>query len=185
MNAEHFPPIRHWMKHMAAVPKGFLRYQVLELLNERSLSGSEIMEEVKKMMNGCWRPSPGSVYPLLAWLRKNEYVEEVQGVEAGTKRYKLTDKGRKLLEEQRKVKTEFGSGKFISPPLLGAFWLGVPSEKAGELRKAIRRLVRASFNVALALEDKPSEKEVKKIIAVLDEAAKKLEAIERKLEGKK
>lgn len=180
----HFPPFRHWMRHMAAVPKGFLRYQVLELLNERSLSGSEIMEEVKKITNGCWRPSPGSVYPMLAWLKENKYVREVQAAEIGTKRYTLTEKGRKLLEEQRKVKTELWSGKFMPPPLFGALWLGIPPEKTSELRRAARRLVKAFFDVALAMEEGSSEKEIEKVIKALDEAAEKLEAIEKKLEGK-
>ncbi|MCS7136732.1 MAG: PadR family transcriptional regulator, partial [Aigarchaeota archaeon] len=71
------PPFRHWLRHMAAVPKGFLRLQVLELLNEKPMSGSEIMSEVERRTNGCWRPSPGSVYPLLAWLQDNGYVREV------------------------------------------------------------------------------------------------------------
>jgi DNA-binding PadR family transcriptional regulator len=186
MSEEHrFPPFRHWMRHMAAVPKGFLRYQVLELLNERPLSGSEIMEEVKKMTNGCWRPSPGSVYPLLAWLKENNYVKEAEAPEIGTKRYTLTERGMKLLEEQRKVKAEFGAGKFMTPPFFGALWLGAPPEKASELRRAIRRLVKAFFDVGLALEDKFSEKEVEKVIEALDEAAKKLETIEKRLEGKK
>jgi len=48
---EHPPPhlpFKHWMRYMAAVPKGFLRYQVLELLNEKPLSDSEITNEIEK-----------------------------------------------------------------------------------------------------------------------------------------
>jgi len=37
---------------MAAVPKGFLRYQVLELLNERPLSGSEIIDDINRKLLG-------------------------------------------------------------------------------------------------------------------------------------
>ena len=180
----HFPPFRHWMRHMAAVPKGFLRYQVLELLNKGPLSGSEIMEAVKKMTNGCWRPSPGSVYPLLAWFKENKYVKKAQAPEIGTKRYALTERGRKLLEEQRKVKAELGSGRFMPQPFFGAFWFGAPLEKASELRRATRRLVKAFFDMCLAMEEKSSEKEIEKVIRTLDEAAKNLEAIEKKLEGK-
>jgi len=85
------PPFRHWLRHMAAVPKGYLRYQVLELLNEKPMSGSEIMNEIEKRTGGCWKPSPGSVYPLLAWLQDNGYVREVPVEESGVKRYTLTD----------------------------------------------------------------------------------------------
>ncbi|MGC8816366.1 MAG: PadR family transcriptional regulator [Candidatus Hadarchaeum sp.] len=178
------PPFRHWMRHMAAVPKGFLRYQVLELLNKRPLSGSEIMEEVKKMSNGCWRPSPGSVYPLFAWLKKNGYVKEVRTPEIGIKRYALTERGKKLLEDQRRIKAKIGSGKFMLPPLFGSFWFGVPPEKTGEIRRATRRLIKTFFDVSLTLEDRHSEKEIEEVVEILDEAAAKLEAVEKKLEGK-
>ncbi|MEM1514737.1 MAG: PadR family transcriptional regulator [Candidatus Bathyarchaeia archaeon] len=77
---------KHWMKHIAAVPKGFLRYQVLELLSERALSGSEIMDEMERRTFGIWRPSPGSIYPLLAWLHDSGYICEVPSEEFGIKR---------------------------------------------------------------------------------------------------
>ena len=35
-------PIRRWLQHTAAVPKGFLRYRVLQLLREQPMSGSEL-----------------------------------------------------------------------------------------------------------------------------------------------
>ena len=41
------------------------------------MSGSEIMEELEKRTGGRWKPSPGSVYPLLAWLLESGYTEEV------------------------------------------------------------------------------------------------------------
>jgi len=44
------------------VPKGFLRYQVLRLLKEKPMSGSEIMSEIEEETDGNWRPSPGSIY---------------------------------------------------------------------------------------------------------------------------
>jgi DNA-binding PadR family transcriptional regulator len=39
---------------MAMVPKGFLRYQVLKLLNEKPMSGSELMSEIEKQTEGRW-----------------------------------------------------------------------------------------------------------------------------------
>jgi DNA-binding PadR family transcriptional regulator len=52
------------------------------------------MHEIEKRTGGFWKPSPGSVYPLLAWLQDNSYIREVPGEEDGVKRYTLTDKGR-------------------------------------------------------------------------------------------
>ena len=178
------PPFRHWMKHMAAVPKGFLRYQVLELLNEKPLSGSEIMNEIEKKTNGCWRPSPGSVYPLLAWLQDNGYIKEMPSQECGIKRYTLTDKGKQLLEEQRKLKMQFKKGqKIFAPPFFGALWLRIPPEEADELRGAVGRLLKAFLSLGISLEEKFSEQALKETLKILDETAQKLEEINKKMWG--
>lgn len=176
-------PFRYWLKHMAAVPKGFLRYQVLELLSEKPLSGSEIMSEIEKRTNGCWKPSPGSVYPLLAWLQDNSYVREVPA-ESGVKRYILTDKGREFLEEQRKTLIQFRMGrKLFIPPLLGSLWIRVPPKHAEEVREVFRRLFRALFSLGISLEEKFSEQAIEEVLKVLDNAAQRLEEIDGKLRG--
>jgi DNA-binding PadR family transcriptional regulator len=168
---------------MAAVPKGFLRYQVLELLSEKPLSGSEIMSEIEKRTNGCWKPSPGSVYPLLAWLQDNSYVEEVPA-ESGVKRYILTDKGREFLEEQRKTLIQFRMGrKLFIPPLLGSLWIRVPPKHAEEIREVFRRLFKALFSLGISLEERFSEQAVEEVLKVLDNAAQRLEEIDGRLRG--
>jgi DNA-binding PadR family transcriptional regulator len=171
---------------MAAVPKGYLRYQVLELLNEKPLSGSEIMNEIEKKTGGTWRPSPGSVYPLLAWLQDNGYIREVPAQECGIKRYMLTDKGKQLLEEQRKLKGHFGKGrKIFASPLFGTLWLRIPSEEAEELRTAVSRLIKAFFSLGMDLEAKFSEQALKETLKVLNETAQKFEEMDKKLKGEK
>jgi DNA-binding PadR family transcriptional regulator len=178
------PPFRHWIRHIAAVPKGFLRYQVLELLNEKSLSGSEIISEIGKRTNGIWKPSPGSVYPLLAWLQDNGYIKEVPAEESGTKRYTLTDNGKKLLEEQRKIRTHFrDKAKFFAPPFFGVMWCGLPAEKAAELRESSRRLLKAFASIGVSVGEKFSEQVFEETLKVLNEAANKLEEINSKLKG--
>jgi len=181
------PPFRHWLRHMAAVPKGYLRFQVLELLNEKPMSGSEIMNEIERCTGGCWKPSPGSVYPLLAWLQDNGYIREVSAEESGVKRYTLTDKGKQLLEEQRKLRTHFRIGrKFLFPPFIGLFWMRrIQSEKAEEIRGAFRRLFEALFNLGLTLEERFSEQAIKEALTVINETAQRLEEIECKLRGEK
>jgi len=42
-----------------------LRSWVLLILNESPKTGAEVMDEMERMSSGWWRPSPGSVYPLL------------------------------------------------------------------------------------------------------------------------
>lgn len=176
---------RHWMKHTALVPKGFIRYQVLELLSEKPMSGSEIMDEIEKRTDGRWRPSPGSIYPLLSWLQDNAYVKELPVEENGMKRYTLTDKGKKLLEEQRQIKMKFRKEvRFMPPPFLGALWFRIPPEKTIQLRKSMHRVFSAFFELGSNLETKFSEKALEEVQKILDETAEKIEELNKKLERK-
>ena len=42
-----------------------LRAWVVMILGRSPKTGAEIMDEMERMSGGWWRPSPGSVYPLL------------------------------------------------------------------------------------------------------------------------
>ena len=64
------------------------------------------MEQIGKHTGGTWKPSPGSIYPLLAWLQDNSYVKELP-TENGFKRYELTQSGKDFLEEQTKIREKF------------------------------------------------------------------------------
>lgn len=166
------------------MPKGFLRYLVLELLSEKPLSGSEIMEEVERRTFGYWRPSPGSVYPLLAWLQDNSYIQEVPTEESGVRRYTLTDRGRQLLEEQRRIKRHLREHrKLFTPPFLGALWLHIPHEEAEKLRAAAGRLLRALMKLAISLEDHFTSEAMRETSQILEETARRLEELNRKLCG--
>jgi DNA-binding PadR family transcriptional regulator len=176
---------RHWMKHIAMVPKGFLRYQVLKLLNEKPMSGSELMSEIEKQANGYWRPSPGSIYPLLSWLEDKSYVKEVAEKETGTKRYKLTDEGEAFLEEHIKTREElrkrfshFGPG----PGFMGPMWFEFYPEKAKELRKATKCLAVALWELRDRLRSEYSEKMAEEARKALEEATAKIEELTKKTE---
>jgi len=179
------PPFKRWMRHMAMVPKGFLRYHVLKLLNEKPMSGSEIMGEIEKKTNGHWKPSPGSIYPLLAWLQDKGYIKEVAEQEAGIKRYTLTEQGKTFLAEHDKTREEmrkrfkhFGPG----PGFMGPMWFEFFPEKARELRKATKDLAIAVWSLRDQLRREYSEKAVEEAKNVLEEAAKKIEDITKKLQ---
>lgn len=177
---------RHWMRHTAIVPKGFIRYHVLESLSEKPMSGSEIMDEIEKRTNGRWKPSPGSVYPLLAWLQDNGYLKELPTDQNGLKRYELTQNGKKLLEEQRKIKMEFRKdAKFFAPPFLGALWFRIPPEKTAGVRESMHRAMSAFFELGASLEKKFSKEALDQARKVLDDTANRLEEIDRKLKGSK
>jgi DNA-binding PadR family transcriptional regulator len=172
------------MRHTAIVPKGFIRYHVLESLAEKPMSGSEIMDEIERRTNGRWKPSPGSIYPLLAWLQDNGYLKELPTNQNGLKRYELTQNGKSLLEEQRKIRMKFRKeAKFFAPPFLGALWFRIPPERTAGVRESMHKAMSAFFELGASLEDKFSDEALGQARKVLDETAEKLQKINRSLKG--
>lgn len=165
------------------VPKGFIRYHVLEALNEKPMSGSELMEEIEKHTGGFWKPSPGSIYPLLAWLQENGYVKELPA-ENGLKRCELTETGKDLLAEQERMRNKFREEKGFPPgQFLDSFLMNIPSKKIDEIRNSARRLAKAMFQVGEMLRDKYSEQALNDALRAIDETSKKLEELIKKLSG--
>lgn len=182
------------------VPKGFIRYQVLDSLSKKPMSGSEIINEIEAKTNGRWKPSPGSIYPLLSWLQDNGHVRELPSDQSGMKRYELTESGKTMLEQQTKIMKEQEKmieehkknfmrfrkeGRFFGPPFMRAPWFHLPPEKAEELRESMKKLMRASFKLGASLEAHFSEQAFEDARKVVDEAVEKLELINGKLERKK
>jgi len=61
----------------------------------------------------------------------------------------------------------------------------IQPEKAEEIRGAFRNLFEALFSLGLTLEERFSEQAIKEALTVINETAKRLEEIERKLRGEK
>jgi DNA-binding PadR family transcriptional regulator len=176
---------RNWLRHNAMVPKGFLRYHVLEALNEQPMSGSELMEQIGKHTDGTWKPSPGSIYPLLAWLQDNRYVKELP-TENGFKRYELTQSGKDFLEEQTKIREKFTQNSgFLASPFFDRFFGNVPEEKSNQIRNSMRRLFVSSIKLGKSLRENYSEQELDASLKVLDEASAKLDEIRSRVKGEK
>ncbi len=83
--------------HLHWVPRGVLKLAIARLLRDRELSGTDIMDLLEEKSHGAWRPSPGSIYPLLAHLEGAGWIETVWQ-EGRTKVYRLTDIGRKAID---------------------------------------------------------------------------------------
>jgi DNA-binding PadR family transcriptional regulator len=174
---------RNWLRHNAMVPKGFLRYHVLEALNQKPMSGSELMEEIHKHTGGNWKPSPGSIYPLLAWLQDNEYIKELAH-ENGLKRYELTQSGKALLEEQTKIREKFRADMgFMTNPFFDRFFSKIPEEKTNQIRASMKGLMISSIKLGKTLRENYSEKDLDEALKVLDDASKKIDEINNKLKA--
>ncbi len=56
--------------------RGWLRPSVLSLLEEKPMNGMEIMNKFYEASRGWWKPSPGSIYPLLETLEAEGLVSK-------------------------------------------------------------------------------------------------------------
>ncbi len=81
--------------------RGDVRAAVLLLLDEQPRNGYQLIQELEQRSNGTWRPSPGSVYPVLSQL-EDEGLVVLVGAESG-RTYQLTDQGREILAERREA----------------------------------------------------------------------------------
>jgi DNA-binding PadR family transcriptional regulator len=82
---------RHHRRNRIGIPRGLLHHLALVLLRSGPKSGSELTEEIEEYTD--WRPSPGSIYPLLSNLQEKGFIEPHEDGEAGIKRFKLTRGG--------------------------------------------------------------------------------------------
>ena len=92
--------VEKWIQHTAKVPKGFLRYRVLHILKEQSMSGAELTSAIQEETAGRWKPKPGSIYPLLKSLLQDGLTQELPDSDDKTRRYELTAKGLQFLETE-------------------------------------------------------------------------------------
>jgi DNA-binding PadR family transcriptional regulator len=117
-----------------------VRAAILVVLEEEPMTGYGLMEEIESRSEGVWRPSPGSVYPVLAQLEDEGLVRAEE--DQGRKRFALTDDGRAYVAEHRDK--------------LGQPWAGL-GEEVGEgrlgLRDEVGQLMAALQQVATAGND--------------------------------
>lgn len=83
--------------HHHRAQRGDLEPIILRLLCEKPMHGYEIIRTLEERSHGFWRPSPGSVYPILQFLEESELV--TSNDEDGKKVYAITDKGRAKCNE--------------------------------------------------------------------------------------
>lgn len=160
---------------MASAPKGLLRHYVLKLLKEKPMSGAELIREITEKTENRWKPSPGSVYPLLSWLLDSGYTEESPDQEAGVKRYALTEEGEKFLEEhEERRKDHHGGFPFQGMPFP---WFDTFPEEANEVVDSLRNLRRMSQTLFRRLREDLSEDILKDVKELIDETTTKLEVI--------
>ena len=163
------------------VPRGLLRFLVLKMLSEKPMAGVEISEEIEIQTNGHWKPSPGSIYPLMALMRKKGLTKELPKDNEGLKRNSFTQKGREFLEKQISLGQEFMKKmEFLMPMLMGGLQLGPSQKKFRVTREPARRLLKAFLSLNRNIE-RISTSDLEEITKALRDCSQKLEKIAQKI----
>lgn len=137
--------------------RGNVRAAVLALLAEEPRHGYAIMTELAERSRGLWRPSPGSVYPVLQQLQDEGlvWVEESEGRRV----FSLTDTGREYIASH--------ADEVHEPWNVGD---DGPAERLSSIMFAVQALGAAADQVARTADDAQAEQAV----AVLESARKSL-----------
>ena len=145
---------------------GDMKYVILKVLKDKPMHGYEVMKALEEQTHGCYRPSPGSVYPTLQWL-EDEGLVKSQDVD-GKKVYSITDQGRAFLEEHRSTVDDiFGRVAETIDRFMG--------EPMPEVNRSVGRLVGAAYRTAWRLGQDDAKK--RKIVEILDRAAADIGAL--------
>ena len=161
---------------------GYLRLIVMKNLANKKLSGYDLIKQIEKD-TGTWKPSFGSIYPLLEKLLKEKLVE----VEAEGRRklYYLTNEGKKHLVVIDKSKNKLVDGLIAAWNAFGKitdrremnFMLEVfNSLKKGHLPFKELNPELNEFRATI-FELYSSGKDRKKMKAILKETARKLKTL--------
>jgi DNA-binding PadR family transcriptional regulator len=148
---------------------GELRLVLLSLLVDQPRHGYDLIREIEERTGGSYAPSPGVVYPTLTMLDEMGHIDEVKE-EGARKRFAITDAGRQFLAEKQEEAEAL---------LARLSQLGETQGRsgAGPIKRSMVGLHMA-LREALA-SGKGRDDMVHDIAAILDEAARKIERLER------
>jgi len=173
------------MKLTSGVPRGLLQFLVLKLLTEKAMSGAEIVEKIEQETSGRWKPSPGSIYPLLARLHDKGYTNESPNGESGVKRYVLTHEGKTFYEEQLKFGQKFLKKlEYLAPLLFEGFHFNT---KRGNLRvvgESAKRFAKIFMDLRTAMKDNLTKQDAENIARILNDCATQLEKVAGRIKEK-
>lgn len=143
---------------------GDLRFIVLALIAEQPRHGYELIKELEERTGGAYRPSPGVIYPTLALLEDEGFIQAAAG-DTTRKFFEPTAAGRAALaENQAGVDAVFAR-------------MAEAAEGADTTRP---RVGRAMTNLSVALRTRLSRRpitpeEIDRVIDLIDGAATAIE----------
>lgn len=142
-----------WPGRRRRFKRGMLKYVVLKLLEAQERHGYDLMRHFSEQ--GWGRLAAGSLYPVLAALEQQGYVEGKD--EGGKRTYRITDKGRARLGD-------------VADDLAGELEDEDPPDAPNDgLREALRRLSAAVSQAAGAAQPQTTAKIAERLDALRKE----------------
>jgi DNA-binding PadR family transcriptional regulator len=144
---------------------GELRLLLLAMIAERPRHGYELIKAIEERFGGSYTPSPGVIYPTLAWLDDMGYAA-IEVEEGSRKRYRITAEGEAFLVANRAAADDLLS----RPGLAGA------SGRAAMPASVVRAMENLRLAMRLRVKRGPIEQPAADSIAeALDAAARTVE----------
>ena len=171
------------MKQTEGVPRGLLRFIVLKFLSEKPISGVEIVKRINQKTKGKWKPSPGSIYPLLLWLHQNGFTTESSKNESTIKQYKLTSEGRAFIKEQVMLGQSFlEKMRCLLPMFIEGFQFDTSGVNLIAAKESAIRLLETVVELD-SRKNKLTRENVTDIAKILDDSNSRLVNIIQRIDG--
>jgi DNA-binding PadR family transcriptional regulator len=172
------------MKQAEGVPRGLLRFIVLKFLAERPMSGAEIVGKIESETGGKWKPSPGSIYPLLSGLQVKGFTQESSTIKNGRKLYSLTDSGKEFFQEQLVLGQKFMEKmEYLIPLFIEGYNCSQNGENLFSAKESAKRFLQTFIELDSKKETLTKENVVE-IARIFDNSNVKLRKIIEKINGK-
>jgi DNA-binding PadR family transcriptional regulator len=150
--------------------RGMLVLWIIFLLQKRSMSGYEIIKEIKSSTSH-WKPTTGAIYPTLHMLKKNGLIKIEEKGKRKKKIYSLTKEGKIFFKKTSKKIIEKFRDSNIRRIIDSFLW---PDEPV-EIREMFNKLFISIFDLRNYLKGKynnyaimkKTESKIKKIIRQL------------------
>ena len=154
---------------------GDMKYVILQMLRDKPMHGYEVMKALEERTHGCYKPSPGTVYPTLTWLEDEGLVRSEEA--EGKKVYAITDAGREFLETHKStVEDIFDRVTDTIDRLV--------REPMPDLNRNVGRVVTQAYRAAWragggfgSRRGAGDDEKVRRVVEALDRCAKELEAL--------